>query len=610
MIPTRKEQSSDVREREPIYLMLYQLWCSLGSVRRKQCLLLLGLMLVAAVAEVISLGLVVPFVGALAAPDQLLSNESLVKWLVFLNITNREQLLLPMAVAFALATVLAGGIRFGLLWASTRVSNATGVDLGAEMYQRTLYQPYQIHVNRSSSEVLSGITLKTSAVISGVLLKVLSLISAVVITIAIFVTLMAINTFIALISFAVLGTFYLGVTFVVRRRLDRNSSQIAKEQTRVVRAVQEGLGGIRDIIIDATQKLYVDTYRHSERQLRRSLGSNTIIGSCPRFLLEASVIVFVVFLAYVISGSDNAAVLPMLGALAFGAQRLIPTLQQAYHSWATIAGSRQILADTLKLLKQSYPVQYRDKNGRSVIFENHIRLRSVSFGYHQEGPLVLEDVSLKITKGSRVGFVGGTGSGKSTLLDIIMGLLEPVRGQVLIDEAVLSTDNIRSWQAQIAHVPQKVYLSDTSIIENIAFGVPRERINVARVKEAAERARIIEFIESLPEGFETKVGERGVRLSGGQCQRIGIARALYKNAPVLILDEATSALDYITEKAVMDSINSIEEELTILIVAHRLTTVERCDRIFELRDGRIVAEGSYDELMLNSTTFQEMVRSA
>jgi ATP-binding cassette subfamily B protein len=299
--------------------------------------------------------------------------------------------------------------------------------------------------------------------------------------------------------------------------------------------------------------------------------------------------------------------LPVLGALALGAQRLLPLLQQLYANWAQLNAFQASLADALDLLDQPLPDDvFRKRSVEPLEFTDAIRFDGVRFRYNIDGPWVLDNFNLTIPKGARIGFVGSTGSGKSTALDLLMGLLEPTQGQMLVDGQPIIGDRRRAWQQTIAHVPQSIYLSDSTLAENIAFGVPRDAIDHNRVRNAARLAQIADFIEGRPEAYGAFVGERGIRLSGGQRQRIGIARALYKQASVLVFDEATSALDNATEEAVIDAIENLNRDLTILLIAHRLTTVQRCDTIVELGQGRMVAQGSYVALLEASPSFRRM----
>jgi ATP-binding cassette, subfamily B, bacterial PglK len=590
--------------------LLKRLWHHLSRRRQRQFGLLMGLMLLSAFAEVVSLGAVLPFLGILTAPEHVFSHPIVADVALAWGITSADQLVLPLTVAFIAATLIAAATRILLLWASTRLVFASGADLGIEVYRRTLYQPYRVHVARNSSEVISGITAKVDGVVFGGLMSVLTLISSTVLLVAIMLALIAIDPMVASVAAGGFGASYALITWMSRRRLHHNSQRVAYEQTQVVKALQEGLGGIRDVLLDGTQLVYCDIYRQADHPLRRAQGNNIFIGGSPRFAMEAMGMVLIAALAYVLNRQDGgiATALPVLGALALGAQRLLPALQQIYGAWASIAGNHASLADTIALLEQPLPAELLQPDPAPLHIQDAIRLDAVRFRYTSEGPWVLDGLNLLIPKGARVGFVGSTGSGKSTTLDLLMGLLMPIEGELLVDGQPISGNRLRAWQRSIAHVPQSIYLADTTLAENIAFGVPPGTIDLDRVQQAACQAQIADFIESSPEGYQAHVGERGIRLSGGQRQRIGIARALYKQAGVLVFDEATSALDNATEQSVMDAIEGLSSDFTILLIAHRLSTVRRCDTIVELEHGRVVAQGTYEHLLEHSPSFRRMAR--
>ena len=589
--------------------LLGQLFRHISRRRRYQFTLLLGLTLASSCAEVVSLGAVVPFIGILTQPQKVFAYPIVGSVAQALGIASAENLVLPLTIAFAVAALVAGGLRLLLLWVSIRLGNATGADLSIEVYRRTLYQPYRVHVARSSSEIISGITQKVGTATS-VLISLTAVVTSAALFAAIMMTLLAIDPMVATVALIGFGGGYGMIAWRTRRRLVRNSQCIAQQQTTVVKALQEGLGAIRDVLLDGTQAVYSGIYGKSIRLLQRASGENTYINQAPRYAMESLAMVLVAALAYFLGhqpGSVGAA-LPILGAMGLGAQRLLPLMQQLYGNWSIVAGSQAALIDVLDLLDQPLPQDAHQLAPEPLAFQDAISFDNVCFHYGSEGPWVLNGINLVIPKGSRIGFVGSTGSGKSTALDLLMSLLEPTQGKILVDGSPISSKLRRAWQRTIAHVPQSIYLADTTIAENIAFGVPPEQIDLDRVRQAASQAQIADFIESRPEGYNAFVGERGIRLSGGQRQRIGIARALYKQATVLIFDEATSALDSTTEKEVMSAIESLNRDLTILIVAHRLTTLQHCDTIVQLERGQMVTQGSYEHFM-NSTSSQCLERT-
>jgi len=537
--------------------LLGRLWVHINPIRRFQLALLFVLMILASFAEVLSIGAVLPFLAALTSPENIFGHPLAQPLINLLNLTKPEQLLLPLTVAFSIAALLSGAMRLILLWVQTRLGHAIGADFSFSIYRRTLYQPYSVHVTRNSSEIIAGITNKASQVISNVLLPLATVVSSMLMLLAILMALVAIEPEVAFKSFIGIGSIYILVILTTRKILLRDSKRINYETGKVIRSLQEGLGGIRDVLIDGTQSTYWGIFRGSDLPLRRALANVQIISGVPRFVIEALGMILIASLAYSLAskpaGIANA--IPILGALALGAQRLLPVLQSAYANWTLMRGAQAQLNAALELLEQPLPIFEDETSHPFMPFKDNITLNNLSFRYTKNSPWVIKPgFNLKISKGSRVGFIGSTGSGKSTLVDIIMGLLNPDSGSLIIDDKAITDKNYRSWQAHIAHVPQAIFLSDTTITENIAFGIPADDIDHARVSEAARKAHIAETIESWDDQYNTVVGERGVRLSGGQRQRIGIARALYKKVDVIILDEATSALDNETERSVIKSI--------------------------------------------------------
>ena len=578
-------------------VLLVRLWKHITVRRRTQLFGLLAFMVLASFAEVLSLGALIPFLGVLSSPETVFQNDFVQTFAAALGITQARDLLLPLTIAFGTAALITGGMRLLLLWGSTRLSVLTGAELSIDMYRRTLYQPYPVHLARNSSEVINAISTKTGATIH-IMLMIMNLISSIFILTTILIALLAADTVVALVAIVGFSAIYVTVVMGTRRSLQENSERVARETSLVIKSLQEGLGGIRDVLLDGTQAVYSEVYQQSDIRARMAQGNSSFLAAAPRFAVEALAMLFIAGLAYFMAREPSglARAIPVLGVLALGAQRMLPIMQQAYASWASIKSNQGSLADALDMLDQPLPPWAGLPPPSAMPFAKQLELSHVTFRYGPDAPAVLNDLSLVVPRGSRIGIIGATGSGKSTLLDVVMGLLPPSQGEFLVDGVPVREEKRRSWQAHVAHVPQSVFLADKSVEENIAFGVLTQQIDRERVRKAARQAQIAETIEKWPDQYRTVVGERGARLSGGQKQRIGIARALYKKADVIIFDEATSALDSDTELAVMRSVESLSTDLTIFLIAHRTSTLRSCDRIYELRNGVVAWTGTYDEI--------------
>ncbi len=584
----------EISEKSSMVSDVISLWMFLGKKRIWQLTALFILMSLSIVSEMVSLGAVVPFLGALTNSEMLMKQSWFQPVVSLLEIKSADELLLPLTIAFIMAAVFSAGLRILLLWVNTRLSASMAIQLRSELYKRALYKSYEFHLTNNSSELISIITEKIGAA-SAAILHLIMFVIAIFTSLAIIMTMMVINPVVAIVTFCILGGGYFIIGYFSRKVLERNSVIAAENQPLSIKQLQEGIGGIRDVILDNTQEEFLKNYIRYAQKVHIAASNNAFISQLPKSILELIGIVLIASLAYYLNSQGQSA-LPILGAMAMGSQRLLPSLQQAYYSWSTIIGAQAAISDVVSYL--DIKSDYDKKISAAIDFEKNIALEHIYFKYLGTETYVLDDVSLEIPKGARIGFMGSTGSGKSTLLDIIMGLLTPTKGRMLIDGKEINDTNIQSWRKHIAHVPQSIYLSDASILENIAFGVPREQIDEKRVIEAAKQAQLHQFIEELPQGYDTFVGERGVQLSGGQRQRIGIARALYKQTSVIVLDEATSALDNKTEEAVMEAVNSLDRNLTVFMVAHRLSTLKSCDVVYKLSHGKIIERGSYEEMCL------------
>jgi len=585
---TKQERTPSTRT------VLLGIWGHLSRRRRIQLGLLLVVTLASGGAELVSLGAVLPFLAVLSDPERLWQQPLVQALAGRVGFTQASELLLPATLVFGVAAVLAAVVRLANFGLNVRLAAAVGSDLSCEAYRRTLYQPYEVHVQRNSAAVIAGTTTQINQTVAA-LNALLQLITSAVVAAGLLTGLLVIDAPLAVAAAALFGSAYGLLAITARRELRRNGQKIAEASSQQLKVLQEGLGAIRDVLLDGSQPTYLQIYRQADRPQRQLLAKNLFLGAFPRYALEALGMVAIALLGglLVLHRGSGAAVIPLLGAWALGAQRLLPALQQIYSGWASLKGYNAAIQAVLTMLNQPLPQLATVTD--SLPLRDAIRLAAVNFRYGPEQPEVLRGLELEIRRGECIGLIGSSGSGKSTTVDLLMGLLAPSAGRVLVDGADLHDpehpERLAAWRAAIAHVPQSIYLADCSIAENIAFGVPRDQIDLARVQHAAAKAQIASFIEASPKGYRSFVGERGIRLSGGQRQRIGIARAMYKQARVLVLDEATSALDTGTEEAVMEAINNLNQSLTVIMIAHRLSTIQSCDRVIRLAQGTVSADG-------------------
>ena len=388
---------------------------------------------------------------------------------------------------------------------------------------------------------------------------------------------------------------YLAIVLFGKKTLKKNSQIINEEQNKIVFNLQNGLGAFRDIILDKTQEYYISIFAKANLNKARREAINNIIQNSPRYILEGVgiilVVVLIIFWNYFLDNSNKILeVFPILAALAIGAQKILPLINNLYLNFSIFKGNVYQIDEVINVLNRYEEKQKIKKlvKEKEINFKNLISFNNVDFSYENKKEYILENINLEIKKGSKVGIIGKSGEGKSTFLDLLMGLLEPKNGTVCVDGIKLSPETLISWQSKISHVPQKLFLSDSSFLENIAFGRSIKDIDLKKIELVSKKAQLHEFIMSLKDRYHEQIGERGIKLSGGQIQRVGLARSLYKNSEIIIFDEATNSLDTETERLIMEELYSLEKNLTIIIVAHRLNTLSKCDVIFEVKNKKII----------------------
>ena len=585
------------KKKKSIYTLfiLRSLWSQLGRKRKFQVTLLLLLMILSSIAELVSLASFVPFLTIISNPEGIWKIDFINNYADFLKINNNFDLLLIFTIIFLFTSLTAGLIKLTNIWLNQRIVSSIGSDLSIKAYELTLYQPYEVHIRNNSSNLISA--LSTHIDLTQYLIGfTLQLITNIFISIGILGGILLVNWKIALVSGIIIGGSYLLVLSKTKSIIIRNSKFITKSINKQVKILQESLGGIRDIILDGSQETFKKIYSENDKPRRLRQANNQYFQQFPKSILESITILLVSFICifFLINSDNKSELFTILGTLALGIQKLLPAFQQIYSSWVGIKTNTFSAEEILNLLR---PTKYNFKNNtnfKKIKFNKLFELKNITYSYESNNT-IFSNLNIKVNKGEIIGIIGETGTGKSTLVDLIMCLIKPDKGILSIDGVNLYEDyseyKIQSWRNNISHIPQNIFLSDATISENIAFGITKSLIKQNRVREVAKLAQIHLFIENNLGGYDQLVGEKGIKLSGGQVQRIGIARALYKESPLLIMDEATSSLDIKTEKKIIKSILNLENKPTIIMISHRYDTLLNCDRIIKIKNGRIIKVG-------------------
>lgn len=571
--------------------VLWRYWRQLPKKRRSQVLATMALAGITALLEVASISLVIPFLTILAAPNVAARSPWISDILVSLDLAHPTELLSALGVAFVATILLAGMARIALLYVQVRLSYRLGAELGRQAIDDLLAQPYNFHLQRNLAAVFGSIPERATRVSNSVLLPAIQTPAYVVTALAIISLLAFVNPGLTLGVLGLFGGLYLLMARLTRRILQRSGRDVNHGTSILMSLVQQIAGGIRHIVVGGLQATFSRLYFETDHPFRRAAARIVITKGLPRIIIETLGLASIAALAMISiarSGSLES-ILPTLGALALGTQRLVPLLQNIFNHWSSIQSGEALLAELLSHRNASPTRSVSDAPIQDPLcFSRELRLDGISFAYSPTQPTVLEQLDLTIPKGARVGLVGPSGSGKSTVMDILLGLLRPQAGVVRVDDRILTDDLMPSWQQKLGHVPQMIYLADSTIAENIAFGVPPDQIDWPLLDTVAAAASLSSLKDQLKDGYHTRLGQDGVRLSGGQRQRIGIARALYRQPELLIFDEATNALDSETEAAINESIQNIDRSITVIIIAHRPSALASCDVVYQLTNKRLV----------------------
>jgi ABC-type multidrug transport system fused ATPase/permease subunit len=577
---------------------------------QRRGLLLLGLVVFMALLETAGVASILPFLAVLGNPG-VVSTHPALSWLyATLGFDSVNRFLMALGIAAFVVIVCAAAFRVFTIYAMNRFINMRRHSLSERLLETYLRQPYAFFLNRHSSDMATSILSEVDQVVGNVLQPGFSVIAYTVVALALVSLLIVIDPQLALwVGVAITGMYlltYLSVQGLMHRIGDDRTDANRERFT----AAGESLGGIKAIKLLGREYAYLSRFRPASHRFARHQATAATAAEVPKYVIEAIAVGGVLMLALVLMATTDGigTVLPILGLYAFGGYKLIPAAQKIYEGFARLRfGASSVEAIYLDLEQRSSLAEIDVATQQALAPAREIRLEHVSFSYPNSARPALSDIELTIPLGATVGFVGSTGAGKTTLVDIILGLLRPTAGSLRVDGEPITQDNLRAWQNALGYVPQDIFLTDSSIAENIALGVPPGQIDQEAVVRSAKMAQVHDFImNELPQQYGTQVGERGVRLSGGQRQRIGIARALYQNPPVLVFDEATSALDTLTEQAVMEAVNNVRQEKTIILIAHRLSTVRSCDHIYLLDQGRLAGQGTYDELVGQNDQFRAM----
>ena len=555
----------------------------LSSVRKTQLITLFVLIIFLSLAEAFSLASIVPFIGVFMNPELFFSSPWLSFFINFFEINNNNQLFLLVTIIFISLLILSFLIRIFTLYLTNKITYFIEADLKIKIFKYNINQSYNYHLKKSSYIVMSNIVQKTNAIaiFTNSFIQILGCSLTVLFILGV---LLIIEPFIILSVSSVVILFFIFIAFLNRNRILKNSEKISQNQDKIVSTFQDSVGYIGEIILYSLHNIFTTKFNKSSQQIAESQTYNQNVQQSPRIYLEYLTLFCLVILIFYLNQSEFEIVnsFTLLAALGYGSQKVIPLINRVYVCYSSMKNVQASVIDALSVLDSSKKEENENLLSDKIILDSSIKLDNIYFSYNNDENYILKNISLEIKKGSKVGIKGTTGSGKSTLSNIIVGLLDPTKGKLFVNDTLINLQNKSMWQKNIAIIPQNIFLNDVSIAENIAIGIEKDKIDLEKVKNVSRQAQISDFVENKPNQYNEKVGERGIKLSGGQKQRIGIARALYRDAKIILFDEATNQLDVDTETLIMDSIYSLDKEITVILIAHRLSTLERCDKVIDL----------------------------
>ncbi len=571
-----------------------KIWQLLSIHERKRAIQLLVVMIVMAFFEVLGVGSIMPFLSVLGNPEVIDSNEYLAFLYSYFSFESKDMFLIFLG-SFALVMLIISAIFRSLAtYATVRFSNMRRHSIGRQLLSKYLHQPYSFFLSRNSSEISKTILSEVDIFIGQIMLPSLHLVTYIVVTIALTSFLISIDPMLAFMLVSLFAAFYTVTYLTIRKYLGKIGLELQKANETRFKIVSETIGGIKDLKVLGRESAYLNSFDKPSENFSSHQATSTTLSQVPQYIVEVLAfgsLLLMSMYTIVSNGADLGTMLPILGLYALGSLKLKPAIQQIFLSISLLRFGQPALETILNDLQQKSIQETSILNDFTRLrLQKKLEIKNMNFHYPNTETLALTDMSIDIKANSTVGIIGTTGAGKSTLVDIILGLLIPTSGNIEIDGEVLNSINIRQWQNSIGYVPQSIFLADDTIASNIAFGVEKEQIDIEQVHRVSKMAQVHEFVTELKNGYNTIIGERGIRLSGGQRQRLGIARSLYHNPELLILDEATSALDNQTETEVMKAIDNMSGSKTIIMIAHRLSTVEKCDKIIKLENGKIIDE--------------------